>query len=62
MHAFYEAYTTSPSAALATARARLAAMSRAEASARLGTTDLPYGDKPFGASIYTDCFQHYGVD
>ncbi len=62
MNAFYTAYTTSASAALAAARARLAAMSRAGASARLGTSDLPYGDPPFGAVIHTDCFQHFGVD
>ncbi|MFJ3310976.1 CHAT domain-containing protein [Streptomyces sp. NPDC086549] len=65
MNAFYTAAAsshTAPSAALATARQRLASISRAEAVALLGTKDLPPFDPPFADSVYTDCFQHYGVD
>ncbi|MFF4501392.1 CHAT domain-containing protein [Streptomyces sp. NPDC001401] len=62
MNAFYTAGPEHPSAALASARARLATMSRAEAAERLGTSRLPRGDPPFSDSVYTDCFQHYGVD
>jgi hypothetical protein len=49
-------------AALAGARAALAAMSRDEVTDRLGTSDIPPGAQPFANTMYTDCFQHYGVD
>ncbi|MEW1773244.1 CHAT domain-containing protein [Streptomyces sp. NPDC086777] len=62
MRAFYAELTDSPSAALAAARRRLATTSRAEAAEALGTDDLPPFDPPFAESVYTDCFQHYGVD
>ncbi|MFG2961132.1 CHAT domain-containing protein [Streptomyces sp. NPDC048291] len=52
----------SPSAALAAARRRLAGTSRAEAAELLGTDELPPFDPPFAETVYTDCFQHYGVD
>ncbi|MFF7472594.1 CHAT domain-containing protein [Streptomyces sp. NPDC008092] len=51
-----------PSAALAAARRRLAGTSRAEAAELLGTDELPPFDPPFAETVYTDCFQHYGVD
>ncbi|MGW0920544.1 CHAT domain-containing protein [Streptomyces sp. NPDC002755] len=65
MNAFHTEVATShtaPSAALATARQRLASIRRAEAVALLGTEVLPPYDPPFADSVYTDCFQHYGVD
>jgi CHAT domain-containing protein len=49
-------------AALAAARSSLAGLSRADVVARLGEGGIPAGDRPFAASLYTDCFQHYGVD
>ncbi|MEU9345501.1 CHAT domain-containing protein [Streptomyces sp. NPDC048278] len=54
--------TGNPSAALAAARRRLAGTSRAEAAELLGTDELPPFDPPFAETVYTDCFQHYGVD
>jgi CHAT domain-containing protein len=62
MRAFYDALDGSPSAALVAARRRLAATGRAEAAQLLGTDDLPPFDPPFAETVYTDCFQHYGVD
>ncbi|GHC45040.1 CHAT domain-containing protein [Streptomyces cinnamoneus] len=65
MNAFHTLAATShtvPSAALAMARQRLASISREEAVTLLGTEDLPPFDPPFADSVYTDCFQHYGVD
>lgn len=62
MRAFYDALDGSPSAALVAARRRLAATGRAEAAELLGTDDLPPFDPPFAETVYTDCFQHYGVD
>ncbi|MCY0947079.1 CHAT domain-containing protein [Streptomyces antarcticus] len=65
MNTFHTEAATSPtsfSAALATARQRLASISRTEAATLLGTEDLPPFDPPFADSVYTDCFQHYGVD
>jgi hypothetical protein len=52
-----------PSVALAEARRRLALIPRDEAVKRLGgDLFVPHRDLPFAASIYTDTFQHYGVD
>jgi tetratricopeptide (TPR) repeat protein len=52
-----------PSGALAEARRRLALIRRDEAVDRLGNdVFVPRRDLPFAASIYTDTFQHYGVD
>ncbi|KAB1141121.1 CHAT domain-containing protein [Streptomyces luteolifulvus] len=62
MRSFYEAGPERPSTALVTARRRLATMPRTEACDLLRTSRLPEGDPPFGNSVYTDCFQHYGVD
>ncbi|MEV6235322.1 CHAT domain-containing protein [Lentzea sp. NPDC051838] len=63
MQDFYRHARTEPfSSALAKARAQLAAMSRAEVVRRLGDLDVPVGDQPFACSVFTDCFQHFGVD
>jgi tetratricopeptide (TPR) repeat protein len=52
-----------PSDALAEARRRLAKLPRDEAVRHLGDDRfVPRRDVPFAASIYTDTFQHYGVD
>lgn len=67
MREFYDALDGgSPcSAALASARTRLAGLHRDEAVRRLGIGPeqfLPPGEYPFSTPVYTDAFQHYGMD
>ena len=67
MESFYDEWDgghgreASPARALCLARARLRAMTRAEAIARLGSAeDIPHGARPFDHPFYLDAFTCFG--